>query len=475
MIKTPLDKIVLCIFSFIILLSINLNFYNLENPFDGIASFKSKIKFIRSTLPLFLIFVCLLLLYKIKFIHKKKLENNYYFKIYLTYIFFQLVGFYFSDFNKYQNLFYLYLLFSSLVFFYYLYQFELKIIKQIYYLFFSLFLIIFFIFFLNYFILYLANDNINFYTQFPDVYFNPYLYENLQLPINPSEFKECIDCKDTIYKTSILGEIPPRSSGLSRIAVILTIFLSLYLIFKKKFKILLFALIIFINFSIFLMQSRISIYFLAIFYIFLKIYFVEFKLKHILTFLIFPFVLFVSCETFFKKKNYFNILQIFKHEKLKVEINNNNIKSDSLRLLNSTSTGRLDIWKNIINNTKDRWIIGNGPQADRMIKKTKREANEVAVGKQSASSAIIYTYASSGILGVILLFYFYFRISKTIFKNLFVKINTQRNYLKIISIFVIIYLLLRSLVESSIAVTGIDYILISLNVVLLNKIEKKHI
>ena len=110
-----------------------------------------------------------------------------------------------------------------------------------------------------------------------------------------------------------------------------------------------------------------------------------------------------------------------------------------------------------------------------MIKKTKRETNEVAVGKQSASSAIIYTYASSGILGVILLFYFYFRISKTIFKNLFVKINTQRNYLKIISIFVIIYLLLRSLVESSIAVTGIDYILISLNVVLLNKIEKKHI
>ena len=178
---------------------------------------------------------------------------------------------------------------------------------------------------------------------------------------------------------------------------------------------------------------------------------------------------------FLKKKNYFNILQIFKHEKLKVEINNNNIKSDSLRLLNSTSTGRLDIWKNIINNTKDRWIIGNGPQADRMIKKTKRETNEVAVGKQSASSAIIYTYASSGILGVILLFYFYFRISKTIFKILFVKNNTQRNYLKIICIFVIIYLLLRSLVESSIAVTGIDYILISLNVVLLNKIEKKHI
>ncbi len=474
MIKTPLDKILLYLFSFIVLLSINLNFYNLENPFDEITSFKTKVKFVRSILPLFLIFICIIFLYKIKFKDKKKLENNYYFKIYLTYIFFQLVGFYFSDFNKYQNLFYLYLLLSSLIFFYYLYQFELKIIKQIYYLFFSLFLIIFFIFFTNYFSLYLTNDNINFYTQFPDVYFNPYLYENLQLPINSSEFKECVNCENTIYKTSILGEIPPRSSGLSRIAVVLTIFLSFYFIFKKKFKILLLVLIIFINFSIFLMQSRISIYFLVTFYIFLNIYFVTFKLKHTLTFLIIPFILFISCETFFKKKNYFNISQIFKHESLKIEINNDNITNDSLRLLNSTSTGRFEIWKNIINNTQDKWIIGNGPQADRMIKKIKMEKNEVAVGKQSASSAIIYTYASSGILGVILLFYFYYRISKTIFKNLFIKINTSRNYLKTTSIFIIIYLLFRSLVESSIAVIGIDYILISLNVILLYKIQKVH-
>ena len=64
----------------------------------------------------------------------------------------------------------------------------------------------------------------------------------------------------------------------------------------------------------------------------------EFKLKHILTFLIFR-LYYLFLVKHFLKKNYFNILQIFKHEKLKVEINNNNIKSDSLRLLNSTSTG----------------------------------------------------------------------------------------------------------------------------------------
>ena len=140
-------------------------------------------------MPLFVALICIIYLIKIKIIEKNNLNINYFFIIYFFYITLQLVGFYFSEINKFQNLFYLYLLFSSLIFFLYLNQFETKILKKVYIIYIIILFLIFSIYFARYFYIYIFSENISLYSYFPDEIFNPYLYDNLKIPENLMKMK----------------------------------------------------------------------------------------------------------------------------------------------------------------------------------------------------------------------------------------------------------------------------------------------
>ena len=115
--------------------------------------------------------------------------------------------------------------------------------------------------------------------------------------------------------------------------------------------------------------------------------------------------------------------------------------------LNTFSSGRLNDWKTIIKNNQNI-ILGNGVMGDRYLI------------KQSASNLIIYSYASSGILGVFLVIYIYLYTFFFSILTIIRKPNDScfENY-KLISIVCLFVLMLRSTLETSYGIFGIDLIL----------------
>ena len=111
------------------------------------------------------------------------------------------------------------------------------------------------------------------------------------------------------------------------------------------------------------------------------------------------------------------------------------------------SSGRFNDWKNIISNIDQSIIYGYGAQGDRFLI------------DQSASNGILYAISSSGILGTIPFLFFSVFVFYIIFKKFI------ENFLNDISInyyypLVVLLLLLRSILESSYAVFGVDFIVI---------------
>ena len=94
---------------------------------------------------------------------------------------------------------------------------------------------------------------------------------------------------------------------------------------------------------------------------------------------------------------------------------------------------------------------------------------------QSASNILIYSYASAGIIGLLLISFVslvvLYRSLNFIFKN---QSNNLRNE-KFIASSILISLLLRSLLESSFAIFGVDLLLFSLCLAILFQKRKKDI
>ena len=112
------------------------------------------------------------------------------------------------------------------------------------------------------------------------------------------------------------------------------------------------------------------------------------------------------------------------------------------------TSGRLNDWKIIFKNNKN-FLLGNGVVGDRYLI------------NQSASNLIVYTYASSGLIGILIII----SISLVAFfyacKNLFINKSKQEPYKYVASVIIII-LILRSILETSYGVFGIDFILFCL-------------
>ena len=115
--------------------------------------------------------------------------------------------------------------------------------------------------------------------------------------------------------------------------------------------------------------------------------------------------------------------------------------------LNTTSSGRIDDWKSIINryNFHNNLFFGYGSQADRLLI------------NQSASNALLYAFASSGLIGFVFFLLFNGIAVFQIAKFFFFKI--KKNSINTFSIITMMIIGVRSLVESSYAVFGVDLII----------------
>tara|TARA_B100000902_G_scaffold130897_1_gene129767 strand:+ start:7790 stop:8344 length:555 start_codon:yes stop_codon:yes gene_type:complete len=121
------------------------------------------------------------------------------------------------------------------------------------------------------------------------------------------------------------------------------------------------------------------------------------------------------------------------------------------------TTGRLGDWKEIVKNNKN-FLLGNGVLGDRYLI------------NQSASNLLFYKYSSSGMAGVMIIIFISLITLFHAYKNIFVKKSKYITY-KFISSLILIALMLRSILETSYGIFGIDFILfcICFSIIIPNK------
>lgn len=294
---------------------------------------------------------------------------------------------------------------------------------------------------------------------------------------------------DYLYFTQFLitGElfgVPTiRSLGLSRNLFVIFIPLAIFFIFgkEKKFKFFVKIILIFLCLNIFQLQSRSTIY---SFYIFnLIIFFILFYKKNfkkiislVIIFLLIPQFLNFSIpniKKFYKLqteenkplKNLMENLVFPKGRILTTTPNNPDFKKkfrdNQYVLISEYSSGRVELWRQTLNlfiNKSDlnNSYLGFGPSADRFFL------------KESISNAILYSLISGGYVGVFFLILFYLYILKVVY-YFYENKEKYSNYLFIYSLItIILFLMLRSLVESSFLVFGSDNIILFMCLFYLN-------
>ena len=420
---------------------------NFENTFKilDVINFTTILLFFRSINPFIFILIIFLLFSKNIKLSLFTKNKNINYLIFIFYIFFilQLFSHLVSD----NEIFYLYYFFISIfLLFYFSYAFNAKLLTISFYISFF-FLIVFFIIFgvltIKYFF---TSSALNLYGTFP------FVYESL-----------------LTISTNVI-----RSSGLSRIAMILYIPLYLLLLIspvtKKKY-----LVFLLISFFIFLSQSRIIILYWIIFSLFSTIFFLwRKKIKIIITKIIFLIIapllitgLIVTAKQqinvnqeiiFYKITSLYNFIKNDENNNANESLNKSEnvkdvVKRDKIKIIRKVdprtySSGRVKYWRQIINQNKRIWI-GNGYLGDRYLI------------QNNASNMIFYTYASGGIVSLLLLAVIILRSLYTTFYLLFIKkVNlTKKNIILISSIFYIGLLIFRGIGENSFAIFSIDLII----------------
>ena len=260
-----------------------------------------------------------------------------------------------------------------------------------------------------------------------------------------------------------LSENPPLlSSGMARMALILNIALTIYLMKSKKsflIKNIFTILIILFGFFLLSFQSRTItfIYIISIIIfiiIFYKKKFMPYK-KNFILIIIMPTLLsiiYLNYTTNYKVTIDLNYTK--KHEKTTTHTVDDNKNLIKILLLRNTynkddfSSHRFHNWKTIVKSSKENFFNGYGFQSDKKII------------KQSVHNVYLYALICGGIIGMFLIVLISFRAAWTSLIILFNYIFLRKNYdtIDLISVFLIIIFLQRGLLETSYGVYSIDYL-----------------
>ena len=252
------------------------------------------------------------------------------------------------------------------------------------------------------------------------------------------------------------GQYSPRSTGSSR-SLLLIYIMSTLIFYKffntnKKIKI---TFYIIISVFILLFQSRTVIVMLLVFIFF---NFVIENNKNIFKyFFIYLMLPIITLYSLLYIKNLDVISNLLEKEIIILNDPKKNLGPDSdslhktyLRPIdpNSYSSGRVEDWKSIFLKTLKSKYFGFGAQGDRYLI------------NQTASNGLLYAFSSSGIIGSIFYVVFIFSCLFKIFKVFLIESN-RHDYKNKLSSLIILIVLLRSILESSFSVFGIDLIILS--------------
>lgn len=320
------------------------------------------------------------------------------------------------------------------------------------------------------------------------------------------------------YHLSLMGEPYPRSSGLSRMSLILFIISNSFYFsnkLSKQYNFFILSINSFLIFTIYNIQSRGAILFLFVLFVLILLIYnfrdIKQKLIYFIFIILVPILIFGSYPAF---KNFINSDKntslktntIFRGGISISEIIRIDDKISKKKTIDSLSSNRLSAWdyliqvfftgkvndemrKSLMNIgyedldkkllKKTNLITGLGPQADRRvmnIKKIKNFADNVRGPYGShASNIYIYSLICSGFFGLVTILTINFIIMYRIV-ILFInrkKLNLHSNYYLNSAILIILFLQFRGLVENSYGVFGVDLIMFISSYSIIAKAYKK--
>ena len=277
----------------------------------------------------------------------------------------------------------------------------------------------------------------------------------------------------------------PRITGISRMLAIVNLALIIFLEFNNKLKsILLLILAGFFSSIIWGMQSRGTIicFFFSLLVICFYLKNINFKKALSLIFILFflPAIIFEYSRPIVFKKNYESIINL-KLENKKKQNDNKNIedqkeiiKKDQIRILETKhSSGRIDLWKGLIDKYDKNKFFGYGPQADRII--LGKDYDRTYAYSNNVSNGLIYAFACGGYLAALIIIIIYYRIF-TYISYIFLKKKFLKKMPSVvkISIILLIFLSIRSLVENSFALFSVDFLLFLISITIIENFINKN-
>ena len=286
----------------------------------------------------------------------------------------------------------------------------------------------------------------------------------------------------------IEGQI--RSSGASRISLLLLIGYSIFIKDSIKPKYIQFIPVFFFSLIIFLYQSRAVILLLILFISFYLSFIEGWSFKNLFKYLticcIVPYLisanvsviklqhdLSIKMKRVYQHNVTFNgykgtLEDFLKENEEEYILSENSLICEVIkcgakqRIVQSEAitSGRINDWKNIFNkfDFNNNLFFGYGAQGDRYLI------------NQTASNGIMYALTSSGIVGLIIFIIFSFIAVIEIIK--YFLFNDKKNSVYNFSILIIIVIGVRSLIESSYALFGIDFILFYTSLTIVTKFNK---
>lgn len=463
------------IFIFWFLLWSAINTLPEETKSFGVSFIKS-INALRITLPLIISLFSFFFLIKINFKYFKNIRNYNFQKIiqnsyilFLIYFFLQVLGIYNNNFSLYnfESLFLIYLGTGSISLFLLINYYNLqKILK------FLMFFTIFIIALITIYISFISFKN----TTLSNEY---YIYGLIRA--------------DTLF----LNQEMPRITGLSRLWATISLFalIIFYNISNKYIKYFIFIFIVLTTTIIWAAQSRGTLlcYFLSI--IFISLFNINNFIKKILyisTFIFIPIIIYTIFINSFKIQDNFNKVTIENFGTTDKNLNNfnntntNNFDtkvSDNLDfykekliasrvISNPTSSGRFEIWLDILNKFDKSRFFGYGPQADRNL-----VGRDIAKKfSNNASNLYIYAFACGGYLAAIIFLIINIQIIKDLYQAVIKKklFSSKYNFETKYSASLLLFFLIRGLIENSYSLFSVDFLLVIISMSILKSYLKKN-
>jgi len=375
----------------------------------------------------------------------KKIFQNIYF-LFLIYFILQIVGIYKNKFNLYNfdSLFLIYLGVGAISVFLIIKNFQLeKMLKNLFYLTISIIIAVtIYITFVSF--------KLTGLKEFTYIY-----------GINWAEAK-------------FLHQEIPRITGLSRLWAIISLFIIMFFYYcsKNNFaKYLSYLLIIFLGLFIWAAQSRGTLlcYFLSIIFITLlnrKISAIR-KICFLFIFIILPVLIYQTYIYYSSSSIYSSSSKIISDK------NYLDTFAKSRIINNKTTSGRIELWSEVLNKYEKKRFFGYGPQADRNLIGRELERKY----SNNVSNAYLYAFACGGYLTIIIFIMINIQIIISLYKAIFIKglfLNKHNIETKFCAT-LLFYFLMRSFIENSYALFSIDFLLVIISISIVKKFVNKKI